>query len=140
VATLLQATNHLHVRIPILHLNLIASTPISVALCASASSALIFNFFPPAKSFPAAMTLVLLPTPTGTRYPPTIIIYSGFPLIPPFDIFLVADDRNPVWIEPAETLEGAQARVAELGATRPGEYLVFSQKTGNKLSITIDGQ
>jgi hypothetical protein len=61
-------------------------------------------------------------------------------LIPPFDIFLVADDGNPVWIEPAETLEAAQARVAELGATNPGEYFIFSQKTGNKVAITVDDQ
>jgi hypothetical protein len=61
-------------------------------------------------------------------------------LIPPFDIFVVAEDGNPIWIEPAETLEGARARVAELSATRPGEYLIFSQKTGHKLSITADGQ
>jgi hypothetical protein len=61
-------------------------------------------------------------------------------LIPPFDIFRVSEDGVPVWIEPAETLEGAQARVAELGATHPGEYFVFSQKTGHKLSITVDEQ
>jgi hypothetical protein len=58
-------------------------------------------------------------------------------LIPPFDIFQVIDDRQPLWVESASTLEVAKARVKELGKDRPGEYLVFSQKTGRKISITV---
>jgi hypothetical protein len=58
-------------------------------------------------------------------------------LIPPFDIFHVAQDNQPVWLEPASTLDGARARVKELGKSRPGEYFILSQITGRKISITV---
>ncbi len=58
-------------------------------------------------------------------------------MIPPFDIFRVTEDSQPLWIEPEVTLEDAKARVNDLGKSRPGEYLIFSVKTGHKISITI---
>jgi hypothetical protein len=58
-------------------------------------------------------------------------------MIPPFDIFRVIQDSQPLWVEPALTLEEATARVNELGKSRPGEYLIFSQKTGHKISIMV---
>jgi hypothetical protein len=57
-------------------------------------------------------------------------------MIPPFDIFYVSHDGY-IWQEPAESLECAKLRVQQLGASRPGEYIIFSQKTGNKLSIHV---
>jgi hypothetical protein len=57
-------------------------------------------------------------------------------MMPPFDIFYVSHDGY-IWQEPAETLESAKLRVQQLGTSRPGEYLIFSQKTGNKLSIKV---
>jgi hypothetical protein len=61
-------------------------------------------------------------------------------MIPPFDIFRVLQDSEPLWLEPASTLEEATARVNELGKFHPGEYLVFSQKTGHKISIVVARQ
>ena len=61
-------------------------------------------------------------------------------MIPPFDIFRVTQDSQPLWLEPASTLDDAKARVNELGKSRPGEYLIFSQKTGHKISIMITEQ
>jgi hypothetical protein len=59
-------------------------------------------------------------------------------MVPPFDIFRVIKDGQPFWLEPAESLDQAKARVQELGASEPGEYLIFSQKTGHKVSIKVD--
>ncbi len=58
-------------------------------------------------------------------------------MIPPFDIFRVGEGGHPIWLEPSATLDDAKARVQELGKSRPGEYLVFSQKTGHKISILV---
>ena len=61
-------------------------------------------------------------------------------MIPPFDIFRVTQDSQPLWLEPASTLDDAKARVIELGKSRPGEYIIFSQKTGHKISIMVARQ
>lgn len=61
-------------------------------------------------------------------------------MIPPFDIFRVVQGSQPLWLEPALTLDDATARVNELGKSRPGEYLIFSQKTGHKISIMVAKQ
>jgi hypothetical protein len=58
-------------------------------------------------------------------------------MIPPFDIFRVVEGGQPLWCEPASTLEDAKARVQELGRSRPGEYLIFSQKTSHRISILV---
>jgi hypothetical protein len=58
-------------------------------------------------------------------------------VIPPFDIFWT-DGDGPIWREASPTLDAAKARVQELGKTQPGEYMIFSQITGHKLTITID--
>jgi len=61
-------------------------------------------------------------------------------MIAPFDIFRVMQDSQPLWLEPASTLDDAKARVNELGKSRPGEYIIFSQKTGHKISIMVARQ
>jgi hypothetical protein len=54
----------------------------------------------------------------------------------PFDIFFT-DGQGPLWVESAATLDEAKAGVAKAGNTRPGEYLILCQTTGNRLSITV---
>jgi hypothetical protein len=58
-------------------------------------------------------------------------------MIPPFDIFRIAQDNQPLWVEPASTLEDARARVVELGELYPGEYFIFSQQTGHRIAMTV---
>jgi len=41
-----------------------------------------------------------------------------------------------MWVESAAALDEAQARVEALGESRPGEYLIFCQKTGQKFQFT----
>ena len=40
----------------------------------------------------------------------------------------------PVWVEAAYDLETAKGRVIELSAESPGQYIVFSQKSGRMVS------
>ena len=60
-------------------------------------------------------------------------------MVAPFDILRVLNDGAPLWMEAAQTLEEAKARVQQLAATLPGSYVIFSQKTGKKILITPDG-
>ena len=56
-------------------------------------------------------------------------------MIPPFDILRVEADGHPRWVEASGTLEDAKARIAELMKSRPSEYLIISQRTGNKFHV-----
>jgi hypothetical protein len=58
-------------------------------------------------------------------------------VIPPFDIFQIMQDKQPLWLESAFTLETAKARVRELGESRPGEYLILSHKTGHQITLIV---
>ena len=62
-------------------------------------------------------------------------------MIAPFDIFRVEAPNGMVWIGAAADLDIAKARVVALIQAEPCEYLIFSQKTGRKISIKpADGQ
>jgi hypothetical protein len=62
-------------------------------------------------------------------------------MITPFDIFRFDISNEMLWIEAAADLRIAKARVAALMQAKPCEYLIFSQETGNKISIKpTDGQ
>jgi hypothetical protein len=56
-------------------------------------------------------------------------------MIAPFDIFRVEAPDGMLWIEAAAELDAAKARVAALMQSTPCEYVIFSQKTGRKISI-----
>ena len=56
-------------------------------------------------------------------------------MLTPFDIFECDISNEMLWIEAASDLEIAKARVAALMQAKPCEYLIFSQKTGHKISI-----
>src|SRR5216684_5321437 len=55
-------------------------------------------------------------------------------MIPQFDIFKVESD-GPRWMEAAENVERAKARVKILATSSPGEYVIADQETGEKISI-----
>ncbi|MGB7753643.1 MAG: hypothetical protein WCF88_18975 [Candidatus Acidiferrales bacterium] len=42
-----------------------------------------------------------------------------------YDIFRDLEESGPIWIEAVHGLESAKARVAELLATRPGNYFIY---------------
>ena len=54
----------------------------------------------------------------------------------PFDIFQIKDGQ-PSWINSAPALASAQSQVDQLGATQPGEYLIFCHRTNQKISINV---
>jgi hypothetical protein len=52
----------------------------------------------------------------------------------PFDIFRI-DPAGVRWLESAQSLDQGKTRICELAVNLPGEYILFDQKTGNKLVI-----
>jgi hypothetical protein len=56
-------------------------------------------------------------------------------IIAPFDVFRSDISNEMLWIEAVADLDIAKARVAALMQAKPCEYLIFSQKTGHKVSI-----
>jgi hypothetical protein len=54
--------------------------------------------------------------------------------MPRFDILKV-ESGGVRWMEGAADLERAKARVKLLAASSPGEYIILTQKTGEKISI-----
>ena len=47
-----------------------------------------------------------------------------------FDIFKRVRNGKPLWITTVPGLEEARVRVNRLGVVAPGEYLIYSQRTG----------
>ena len=56
-------------------------------------------------------------------------------MITPFDILGFDISNEMLWIEAVADLGIAKARVTALMQAKPCEYLIFSQKTGQKISI-----
>ena len=57
--------------------------------------------------------------------------------IPQYDIFKMKKGEY-VWLETAVTLDDAKARVQELGAAEPGEYVIFDEKNCDRISLTVE--
>jgi hypothetical protein len=56
-------------------------------------------------------------------------------MIEPLDIFVKTEDGTYVWKAAANSFELAKSTVQRLAANSPGEYMIFSQKTGNKIVV-----
>jgi hypothetical protein len=52
----------------------------------------------------------------------------------PYDIFRRGTAGDHVWVEAARDLESAKSRIIELSAERPGQYVVFNQRSGRMVS------
>ena len=52
----------------------------------------------------------------------------------PYDIFRRGPAGDHVWVEAAHDLESAKSRIIELSAERPGQYVVFNQRSGRMVS------
>jgi hypothetical protein len=59
-------------------------------------------------------------------------------MLAPLDIFKM-QDGSYVWKAAAESFELAKSKVEELATNAPGEYMIFSQTTGNKIVVNPDG-
>jgi hypothetical protein len=56
-----------------------------------------------------------------------------------FDIFKIAQNGEDVWLEAAESLDAATARVNALRESAPGDYMILSQSTGKRIVFTARG-
>jgi len=56
----------------------------------------------------------------------------------PFDIFQMLPVDRVLWKGTAGSIEEAQARVRELGASSPGKYLILRVQTGTGLVVNAD--
>ena len=53
---------------------------------------------------------------------------------PSYDIFRRDETGDPVWIEAVADLDTAKGRIIELSSNAPGQYVVFSQRSGRMVS------
>ena len=50
------------------------------------------------------------------------------------------DDGELHFVEAAQTLDAAKARVQALAELWPGEYVIYDAETGERVSITASGE
>jgi hypothetical protein len=60
-------------------------------------------------------------------------------MLDPYDLLKIVGDSEPIRIDGAPTLDAATARVWDLLDSSPGDYHIFSQITGKKITITAHG-
>jgi hypothetical protein len=60
-------------------------------------------------------------------------------VIAPFDIFRVESGNAVRWLIAVDDLESAKKHVEDLMKTNPGEYIIRSLKTGDRITIKSDG-
>ena len=51
-----------------------------------------------------------------------------------YDIFRRGAAGDHIWVEAAHDLESAKSRIIELSAEKPGQYVVFNQRSGRVVS------
>ena len=56
-------------------------------------------------------------------------------VLEPLDIFIKMEDGTYVWKAAADSFELAKSTVERLATNSPGEYMIFSQTTGNKVVV-----
>jgi hypothetical protein len=56
-------------------------------------------------------------------------------MLEPLDIFIKMEDGTYVWKAAADSFEVAKSTVQRLATTSPGEYMIFSQTTRNKIVV-----
>ena len=64
------------------------------------------------------------------------VLARGSTMQPQFDIFRISQNEFLLWVEAAETIAAAKIRVHELlKSDATADYLVFNQKTQEKISV-----
>jgi hypothetical protein len=57
-------------------------------------------------------------------------------MVPSFDIFKIDLIGVVLWRDTAESLAAARESIEKLATYSPGEYLIFDQKTGQRVLVT----
>jgi len=60
-------------------------------------------------------------------------------MVPSFDIFKIDLIGDVLWRDAAESLVAARVSIEKLATSSPGEYLIFDQKTGQRVFVTLPG-
>jgi hypothetical protein len=68
------------------------------------------------------------------------LLQRGAAMEPSFDILKKIDAVNFEWVEVVRDLQAAEARIQELQARSPGEYVVFSQRTQQIVGMFNSGK
>ena len=50
------------------------------------------------------------------------------------------DDGEIRFVKAAETLEAAERRIETLAASLPGEYVIYDEQTGARVSVNVHGE
>jgi hypothetical protein len=58
-------------------------------------------------------------------------------MIDPIDIFRI-ESGGVLWVESANSVAGAEARIQQLALSSPGEYIVLEHTTGKKYVIKAE--
>jgi hypothetical protein len=58
-------------------------------------------------------------------------------MVPSFDIFKIDLIGDVLWRDAAESLGAARVSIEKLATSSPGEYLIFDQKTGQRVLVTL---
>ena len=56
-----------------------------------------------------------------------------------FDIFKIHSIGNVLWRDAIESRVGVSVSIETLATSSPGEYVIFDQKTGQKIFVTLPG-
>ena len=60
-------------------------------------------------------------------------------MVPSFDIFKIDLIGDVLWHDAPESLVGARVGIEKLVTFCPGEYLIFDQRTGQRVLVTLPG-
>jgi hypothetical protein len=52
----------------------------------------------------------------------------------------VLDDGELYFVEAAQSLDAAKARVQSLAELLPGDFVIYNEATGERVSVTADGK
>jgi hypothetical protein len=54
-----------------------------------------------------------------------------------YDIFRRTNEGIEMWIEPAMTLDGAKARILDLGSREPGDFFIFNHRSAERIEFRV---
>ena len=60
-------------------------------------------------------------------------------MVPSFDIFKIHSIGDVLWRDAVESLVGVRVSIEKLKTSSFGEYVIFDQKTGQKIFVTLPG-
>jgi hypothetical protein len=66
------------------------------------------------------------------------VFQNGDAMTEPIDIFRLESEKSVLWVGKAASVEMAKRHVANLIQEAPADYLILSQRTGEKTFVKMD--